>query len=401
MLRKLRYTRILILTVAVSASALVSGSWSAFAAPQQPCVSDTGECATAPPIQYPIDSTQPVVPAPLTQPQPVPDPIVPPTMTPFQPPSGGGLQLGGAGLLASSSVPAVSPGYIDPAMIRSQFRLRYDSAFGNNFPDRAEFFYAACGCGGGPGPGNPGNPPSANDDVDFQELRAYLELASDNQFSVFAELPFRFIDPGVDGPAANTFGPTGETGGIGDVEAGFRYSLINSADTLATFQLRGYFPTGDARRGLGTDHVSLEPALLYQEQLSNNAFAVAELRDWIPISGTPGFSGNVLRYGVGLGYTIDPCAKHTITPIAELVGWSVLDGQQTNLDAVGGRIGGNALESARTTIVNAKIGVRIGLGDNGNPLLDGGSVYVGYGRSLTGSRWYEDIFRLEYQMPIR
>src|SRR5262245_47230214 len=44
-------------------------------------------------------------------------------------------------------------GYIDSAIPRTTLRLRYDSASGNNRPDRAEFFYPKCGCfPGGPGP---------------------------------------------------------------------------------------------------------------------------------------------------------------------------------------------------------------------------------------------------------
>ena len=37
-------------------------------------------------------------------------------------------------------------GYIDNAVPVTMFRLRYESAYGNNRPDRAEFFYAKCGC---------------------------------------------------------------------------------------------------------------------------------------------------------------------------------------------------------------------------------------------------------------
>src|SRR5207248_6321693 len=39
-----------------------------------------------------------------------------------------------------------SVGYIDSAVPRTQFRLRYDSAYDNNRPDRAAFFYPKCGC---------------------------------------------------------------------------------------------------------------------------------------------------------------------------------------------------------------------------------------------------------------
>ncbi len=54
----------------------------------------------------------------------------------FQP---GGLQ--GGALMASSSVAAQSNvGYIDLAVPVTMFRLRYDAASGNEFPDRADSF---------------------------------------------------------------------------------------------------------------------------------------------------------------------------------------------------------------------------------------------------------------------
>lgn len=37
-------------------------------------------------------------------------------------------------------------GYIDDAVIHSEFRVRFDAALDNKPPDRAEFFYAKCGC---------------------------------------------------------------------------------------------------------------------------------------------------------------------------------------------------------------------------------------------------------------
>lgn len=142
-------------------------------------------------------------------------------------------------------------GYIDGAIIRNQLRYRFDAAFDNPFPDRAEFFYARCGCftnGNGPGPR------LQETGVDYQELEATLEYAFTPGISAFVEVPFRSINP-----EANA----NETG-LGDVRAGFKYALVNDADRWLTFQLRSYFPSGDGLQGLGTEHFSLEPGLLYQ-----------------------------------------------------------------------------------------------------------------------------------------
>ena len=43
------------------------------------------------------------------------------------------------------------------------------------------------------------------------------------------------------------------------------------------------------------------------------------------------------------------------------------------------------------TIVNAKFGVRMGLGN----LFD---IYTGYGRALTGEVWYKDVWRTELRI---
>src|ERR1700687_167318 len=90
--------------------------------------------------------------------------------------------------------------YIDNAIIGSQIRMRFDAGFDNNSPDRAEFFYAKCGCyrvlngnafaaafdPNAPGPGT-GIPTAIN----FQQLRFNLEYALVRRFSVFADVPIR------------------------------------------------------------------------------------------------------------------------------------------------------------------------------------------------------------------
>ncbi len=284
-----------------------------------------------------------------------------------------------------------APGYIDWAAPRTQFRLRFDAGFDNNRPDRAEFFYAQCGCGDGPGPGVVGPPPTVNGSVDYQDVRGYLEIATSSRFSVFGELPIRFLQTSPSSnPSLGGIQDTGDAEGISDIEAGFKYALIRDADSIFTFQLKTYIPTGDASRGLGTDHVSIEPGFLAQRRVNSRLDIFGELRDWIPVNGSEfagqNFAGNVLRYGVGAAYSVVDTCDVQISPIVELVGWSVLDGQVLDTDVLAGA----SNVDAATTIVNAKAGVRTLFKDNGSTL------YLGYGHALTGQRWYEDIVRLEY-----
>ena len=96
--------------------------------------------------------------------------------------------------------------------------------------------------------------------------------------------------------------------GLGDMIAGFRWGLSNCCDRQLTFQLKNYFPTGDDDAWLSPGHYSIEPGLLYYQQLSDRVTLEAEFKDWISVDGAVNpqngepFAGNVLQYGIGLGY---------------------------------------------------------------------------------------------------
>jgi hypothetical protein len=333
-----------------------------------------------PPASVCPEPAAPGMPAPgtpLTAPERVSPPtgVTPPTeeaAAPTLPSLAAGVQ-GGRGVAYGS--------YIDSALIRNQVRFRYDAAYDDNRPDRAEFFYPKCGCFAASGQRAPG-PPLAETRVDYQDITAYAEAALTPRFSLFFEAPYRFLNA-----EQNT-----DTNGFSDINAGFKAALISTPEQVLTFQFRTYIPTGDADRGLGTDHVSLEPAFLLWQQASDRLYFEAELRDWIPIGGTPGWQGNVLRYGVGVSYFIigEPQLPGRpvqnplgVAPVLEFVGWTVLSGKEFAPDI-------GTKDAAGDTIVNAKLGLRIGYGDHQ-------SFAVSYGRALTGAVWYKDILRVEYR----
>src|SRR5262249_27846386 len=110
-------------------------------------------------------------------------------------------------------------------------------------------------------------------------------------------------------------------------------------------------------------------------------------RLWVPIGGTD-FAGEILRYGVGVHYDLYKTCNMTIAPVAELVGWTVLDGKESLVPPSGMLI---VEDAGGQTIVNAKLGFRFKFGDRAD-------VYAGYGRPLTGDRWYENIFRFEFRL---
>src|SRR3990172_2529716 len=83
--------------------------------------------------------------------------------------------------------------YIDTAIVGRMLRFRFDAAYRNNVPDRAEFFYAKCGCFRelGLDPNAPG-PPKLESNVDYQMLEMRLEELIAPRLSGFLEVPARF-----------------------------------------------------------------------------------------------------------------------------------------------------------------------------------------------------------------
>jgi hypothetical protein len=263
-----------------------------------------------------------------------------------------------------------SVGYIDPALIGNVLRERFDAAYNFTRPTRAEFFYAQTR------PGGPGLPlPEPR--IDYQELSTYLECRAAEDLSAFVEVPERFLNPEVN---ANAWG-------LGDMNLGVKCALLCDQDRVATFQFRTYIPTGNATLGLGNNHVSLEPALLGYQRLGDRAALESELRLWSPVGGT-GFAGNIVRYGVGIHYDLARACGLQLTPVAEFVGWTVLNGKESVVQASGVP---EVFQAAGDTIINAKLGVRV-------RFRDVGDIYAGYGRPLTGDRWYENIWRLEFRL---
>lgn len=290
-----------------------------------------------------------------------------------------------------STFAMVDSAYIDDARVRNMFRFRADAAYDNPFPDRAEFFYAQCGCfgGGAPGPGVT----SAATNVNYQEFWLYGERAFSDRFSVFVDVPFRLVDIDVNVPGGTPAenAPIPNAGGLSDIHLGLKYAFCASPDYYNTFQLRVYTPTGDADRGLGTHHVSLEPAYLIYRTLTDRLRLNGELRLWVPISDSvnpvngQNFAGPVFRYGLGGAYDLWQsccCCGDRVSGVVEFVGWTVLDGQKFN------PLFPNDTDAAGDTIVNVKAGGRWVFGNQ--------TIYAGYGHALTSEVWYTDIIRAEY-----
>jgi hypothetical protein len=287
-------------------------------------------------------------------------------------------------------------GYIDDAIIESKVRLRFDTGFHNTVPDRAEFFYAKCGCfkDAGADPDAPGPRPGSAADLNFQQFYISGEYAVNDRFSAFGLAPIRWIQPQSFIPGTIPGNGPGfpDQSGIGDLRAGVKVGVAASADQSVTAQAQVYFPTGDAGKGLGTNHASIEPALLYYQRVSDVVALESQVGVWFPLGGSSAFpgddhgnySGNILYYGIGPSFEVYKGDQVQVAPVIELVGWRVLRGFQT---VPGSPVSAPAADG--TNIVNLKVGARFS--------INRGSFYFGYGHALTDATWYDDIVRFEYR----
>jgi hypothetical protein len=310
-------------------------------------------------------------------------------------------------------IPGSMVGYIDDAIIGSQVRFRFDAAFGDNASDRAEFFYAQYAGINGPGP------TSVVADLNFQQLYLNAEYApkKNSRFSFFAEVPVRWIQP--QSTVANINSDQNprnvNSAGLSDLAAGFKLAAVASSNQYLTFQFKAYFPSGNASMGLGTNHYSFEPALLYYRKLSDRLTLEAQVGDSHPIGGSScptisptsanpsaicasdsgltqfnsSFAGDVLFYGAGPSYVLYKGKTVQIAPVFELVGWSVLGGLFTD-NTTATRTSQQAVSAKGINIVTLKVGARTSIGKHS-------SIYVGGGYAVTHARWYQDILRVEYR----
>lgn len=304
----------------------------------------------------------------------------------------------------TAPAPAIAPtarrrpsmvGYIDDSTIQTQVRIRFDAAYDLDSPDRAEFFYGKCGCfrtlpTNNPAydPKAPGPGPGVLTSLNFQELFLHAEYAPTARLSIVGELPFRFLQPQTFVAGTGSFG---NQSGVSDLRFGAKYALFSDESRQVTASFQFWAPSGDASKGLGTNHWAFEPELLYFEHPTDRLGIEAQFgfvrpkngSAGVPANGPSEFWGSVLYYGIGPSYEIYRSRATSFAPVLELVGWRVLGGQQTNgpTDATG------------TNIVNLKLGGRLQFGR-------GSSVYAGYGHALTSATWYDNMFRLEYRVSF-
>lgn len=214
--------------------------------------------------------------------------------------------------------------FTDYARPATLMRFRYDFLGGMKTPDKAEYYWTrADGKGGGPNPTKSTylfkgkrHAHRGETAVDFNQLYLYSETAI-ARASFFVEIPYRSDFAQV----------TGHQAGFSDMNLGTKSLLLDCELLQVAFQFKTYLPIGNASKGLGNGHVSLEPSLLMALRLSPDAYIQGQLAQWIPIGGDRGYQGGILHYhlsGNRVLYKFTPNVP--LIGTLEFNGWSFQDG---------------------------------------------------------------------------
>jgi hypothetical protein len=255
----------------------------------------------------------------------------------------------------------------------SQTRFRWDSGLDLMFPDRSEYFWARSdGIGLGPRPVLPALTASR---VNYQELTMYTETAVTPSLSLIIDLMYRTNSAVGASPGA----------GFGDMKIGTKTLMSDSELAQVSFQFLTYLPTGLSLKGLGTGHVSLEPSLIMGLKISDKTFLQAQIADWIPLGGFPGYAGTVLQYNFSVNHILwRPVRDVQLLGTFEMRGLTFLDGAYT--DPV---LGSNQL-SVGGTYISLGPGFRLNICDK----MDFGT---GAAIAVTDPRFAAAVIRTEFR----
>jgi hypothetical protein len=198
--------------------------------------------------------------------------------------------------------------------------LRYDHGWHMPFPDKGEFFWArADGKGKGP---MPAIPTIGQSPLSYRQLDMINEVAT-GAFSVAVETPYLQVSPEDKEVYKGA-------SGFGDIVIKPKSLLLDCELIQFATEFNVYTPVGNFLKGLGTGHVSLEPAGLVSIKVTPETYLQGELAYRIPIGGDAAFQGPVLHYAASLNQTLWRCG-HDIQLLgtAELDGWEFLGGALT------------------------------------------------------------------------
>jgi hypothetical protein len=311
--------------------------------------------------------------------------------------------------------------FVDSARPITQLRYKIEGGFGVDRPERAEFFFARSRTIPNqlePGPTDPKDPayncfrhgtgkgPAfIASEFDHEEFSMYMEGATE-KFGFFIEMPYREVDPKTAPSSVNTTMtppqviPACSASGFSDMNLGTKAVLVDCELLLLTLQFKTFIPIGDFGKGLGTGHVSLEPALLYALKLAPETYLQFEFAYWIPIGGDPLYEGNIYHAHFSLNRTLwCPCPGLKLVGTLEASHWVILGGNYTDPNlllpdtrpgAKPGQLAPVAVSASDEQIFSAGPGVRLFICDK----IDFG---IGTQFALTSDHWEEELVRAEFR----
>ena len=192
------------------------------------------------------------------------------------------------------------------------------------------------------------------------------------------ELPFRWVNPDINPNHT----------GLGDLKVATKTVLVNGEVWQFTNLMRLYFNTGSASMGTGTGHLSLEPGLLARYKWSEFTNLHGEIKYWVPMGGTPSFSGQVLEYGLGISHLLYEDDSIAYIPTFEVVAWSILNGQKTTP-------AGLVVDANAEDVVALLPGLRVVMDKGGDLGLFEFGISGGIG--LGNSQFYDGMWRLDFR----
>ena len=260
----------------------------------------------------------------------------------------------------------------DSARPVTQMRLRWDTGWDMLTPDRAEYFWAR--------EKGPLGPNAVARFLNYRELTMYTEGAID-KIGVFVEQTYREV-----GLHASPISPTPDTtfSGFGDLNIGTKTLLLDCDLMQFAFQFKTFIPVGSAGKGLGTGHVSLEPAFLMTLHLAPDTYLQMEAAYWIPVGGDSLYQGNVFHSHIAVNQVLwRLCRDVVLVGTMEFNEWSIINGNFTDPGT------GNPVR-ARDTIFSLGPGARFVICDRID--LGAGTAFA-----VTGDRWAEELVRAEFR----
>jgi hypothetical protein len=283
--------------------------------------------------------------------------------------------------------------FVDSARPVTQMRLRWDNNIGIPRPDRSEYWMARESVNQliptGPCT-RTGSARGVNyiaSTVDIQEFRLYNEVAA-GPFSFFVEMAYRELDPAGSALSPN---PACHESGFSDMNLGTKSLLLDCDLLQATFQFTTFIPIGNVGKGLGTGHVSLEPALLFTLKLTPDTYLQAETAYWFSVGGDDLYQGSIAHNHLSLNQVL-----WRFLPDVQLIGtleaseYSWIAGNFTEAHFVSMVSNRPFAVSSSACAFSAGPGVRLNICDR----IDFG---VGTQFGLGSNRWADTQVRSEFR----